>query len=53
MNTAGVWIGPLSKTEEEELEKLTGSIRDYCEEIDLKILGKREELQLHPRWGLR
>eukprot|EP00189_Rhodosorus_marinus_P012567 CAMPEP_0184742098 /NCGR_PEP_ID=MMETSP0315-20130426/5124_1 /TAXON_ID=101924 /ORGANISM="Rhodosorus marinus, Strain UTEX LB 2760" /LENGTH=324 /DNA_ID=CAMNT_0027212795 /DNA_START=140 /DNA_END=1115 /DNA_ORIENTATION=+ len=35
---------PPRKAEEEELEQLTSCIRDYCEAIDLKILGKREEL---------
>uniref|UniRef100_A0A7S2ZYI7 Uncharacterized protein n=1 Tax=Rhodosorus marinus TaxID=101924 RepID=A0A7S2ZYI7_9RHOD len=51
MDAVGVWITPPSKTTEEELDELTGNIRDYCGEIDLKILGKREELMATPEVG--
>ncbi|KAJ8901306.1 hypothetical protein NDN08_007154 [Rhodosorus marinus] len=51
MGTGGDLDDPPRKTEEEELEQLTGCIRDYCGVIDLKILGKREELLDAPEVG--
>ncbi|KAJ8901307.1 hypothetical protein NDN08_007155 [Rhodosorus marinus] len=51
MDTAGVWLTPPPQTEEEELDQLTLCIRDYCGEIDLKILGKREDLTATPEVG--